>query len=121
MTNDPNPNPPEPLKPMNMWEAIEAMKIVAPHASALATIDESISLMRALIAEVSKESPIQVLRLAALLHHKPVETMAEELKGQPGASLVMILAEGLGVNPLPELVNGAYILGLSDVRWPDGR
>lgn len=106
---------------MNMWEAIEAMKIIAPHAAALAIIDESISLMRALIAEVTKESPIQVLRLAALLHHKDVEVLAEELKGQPGARLVMLLAEGLGLNPLPELVNGAYILGLSDVRWPDDR
>jgi len=97
------------------------MKIVAPHAAALVAVDASVSLMRALIHEVSKESTIQVLRLAALLHHRAVEDLALELKTEPGAKLVMLLAQGLATNPLPELVNGAYILGLCEVRWPDGR
>jgi hypothetical protein len=55
------------------------------------------------------------------MHHKPVEAVAAELDGRPGTELVRLLAAGLAQNPLPDLVNGAFALGLTTVRWPDGR
>jgi hypothetical protein len=111
-----NPGP----GPMNIREAVEAMKIVAPYAPQFTGARDVVALMRPIMAGIQKDAPLQALRLVALMEHKSVERIAEELADKSGADLIEKILGGFGRNDLALLVDAAYFLGLSEVRWNYG-
>lgn len=107
---------------MNIREAIETMKVLAPYAGHLQgqlTLGDAI---RNLLSDASEINPVDVLRLIALLYHKDIEAVADEFADKSGGDLVAALAHAFVVNPLPDLVNAGYRLQLIGVEWEsDGR
>lgn len=105
------------LAPMNIREAVEVMKIIGPHADEFAESTKPITIMRRMIDAVKSETPIQVMRLLALMEHKSIEDLSEEMQDSSGADLVERLIAGFMVNDLTNLVNAAFYLGIATKRW----
>lgn len=107
-------------QPMHISDAIEVMKIVAPHAQFLMDHgDTGPSLMIALIDIFEKTTPTNSFRLISLMHHKPVDEVTKDMINFGGEGLVAALSSGFAANPLPDLINGAAVLGLCEQRWVD--
>lgn len=112
------------LAPMNIREAVEAMKILGPYAAHLQgnlqgnlTLGDAIG---SLLADAGELNPVDILRLLALLHHKSLDEIAGEFSSKSGGDLVAELASAFIVNPLPDLVNAGYRLQLIGVEWDHG-
>jgi len=96
-------------EPMNINEAIEAMKIIAPCASEILQVESGLEIMKLLINHYAGDEAVQLGQLAALMFHEDLETMSETLKDATGAEFTSVLAAGLAVNPVYQLVEGAYL------------
>jgi len=94
---------------MNINEAIEAMKIIAPCASEILQVESGLEIMKLLINHYAGDEAVQLGQLAALMFHEDLETMSETLKDATGAEFTSVLAAGLAVNPVYQLVEGAYL------------
>lgn len=105
-------------KPMNIREAIEAMKILALYTTE-APRDSSLHFIGGLVAAMHRGVPVDAFRLIALMQHRPVEDVAASLKEGGPAALVTALAEGFNVNALPDLVEASFGLGIGKDRWSD--
>lgn len=112
------------IQPMNINEAIEMMKIIGPHAvdiSRAALNKNGAEAIRVLLEKTREESPINFLRMMALMTHEDIEKCAETLPKLSQQRLFFKIAELLNINPLADLVNGAYVLGLTERGWEDGK
>lgn len=105
------------LAPMSIREAVEVMKIIGPHANEFAQDTKPITIMRNMISAIKSDTPIQVMRLLALMEHKSIEDLAEEMQESTGADLVERLIAAFLVNDLTNLVNAAFYLGIATKRW----
>ena len=109
-------------QPMNISDAIEVMQILAPHAQFLMDhADTGPSLMIALINMLERTTPTDSFKLISLMHHRTVEDVTKDIINFGGEGLVAALSSGFAANPMPDLINGAAILGLCDQRWVDAR
>jgi len=107
-------------KPMNIKDAIDVMFIIAPHAQYLIDHgDTGPSLMLALIDILEKTTPTDSFKLISLMHNKPIEEVTKDILNFGGEGLVTALGSGFSANPLPDLINGAAVLGLCEQRWID--
>lgn len=103
------------LAPMNIYEAVEVMKLLAYYVPA---IEESnaISLLDiiGIITSKAKEwgTGISLFRMLALMYHKDIEELMEEFKGQSGAQVAAMLTIGFQVNDIHLLMNSAKALGI---------
>ena len=105
------------IAPMNMREAVEVMKIIGPHAQQFTETTEPLKIMHSMIDEIKADTPIQVMRLLALMEHKSVEDLAEEMQESTGVDLLERLSAGFRRNDLVNLVNAAFYLGIASERW----
>jgi len=112
---------PDEIAPMNIREAVEAMKILGPHAEQFAATDKPLKIVRAMLAGLVADSPVQPLRLVALLEHKSVEQLADEMQEATGADLIERMMGGLNRNDLVSLIDAAFYMGLATKRWDFGR
>lgn len=116
----PEPEKPE-IGPMTIREAIEAMKIVAPHVGGLYLEDGGLAILETLWSRLGKDAPANVVRLLALLEHTTVEAILDEYQAsRSGVNFVVRMGEGFVRNPLDLLVNAAYQFGLTEKGWRHG-
>jgi len=107
--------------PMNIHEAIEAMKIVRLFADDL--IDgKPVDLMGAIQIIVDKgaednQLAIELLRLVALMFHKDVTVVSHEMERKTGMDFVVVLALGFTSNPVTELINFGWVIGINEKAW----
>jgi len=109
------------VKPMTMREAIEAAKIIAPYAPELAGTKVLGEAIHVLLSSASKQNAVDILRLVALGYHESLEVVGDSLRKKSGADLVALLGDIFIRNSLVDLINLSAYLGLSDMRWNDGR
>lgn len=108
------------IAPMNMHEAVEVMKIIGPHAHLYTDTDKPIKVLKKMLIAIRDDNPIQALRLVALMEHKPVEQIAEELKEADVDEFIMYLVDGLARNRMVNLLDAAFYLGIASSRWTYG-
>jgi len=104
---------------MNIYEAIEVMKIVAPCASKMMKAESGIELINILLNTYSGEDAVQLGRLAALMFHEDLGIMTERLKDANGQDFASVLAAGLVANPIHQLLEGAYIFQFVEMESDD--
>lgn len=107
------------LQPMNINEAIEAMKIIAPYASKLVEAENAIQLIRTLIDSFPLDERPQLLRLVALMHHEHLDTVVELLKDKSGMDFTLLLSAGINANNIFEMIENIYFLGLAELEPVD--
>jgi len=107
------------LQPMNINEAIEAMKIIAPYASKLVEAENAIQLIRTLIDSFPLDERSQLLRLIALMHHEHLDTVVELLKDKSGMDFTLLLSAGINANNIFEMIENIYFLGLAKTEPVD--
>lgn len=103
------------LAPMNIYEAIEAIKIIAYYTPAIEEAKaESLLDIITIITNKADEwgTGISLFRLVALMYHKDVMDLFAELKDQSGEQFTALLQVGLQVNDVHLLLSSATILGL---------
>lgn len=107
--------------PMSIHEAVEVMKILAPHRDEIMKAFKGSALqgISALLAETRKAEPGALLRIIALMEHIDVEEAAQLYGNWEGGDIAALLAELLVANPIPDLLDGAFILGLIKEGWTD--
>ena len=105
------------ILPMNMHEAVEVMKIIGTHAHLYTDTDKPIKVLKKMLTAIQADNPIQALRLIALMEHKTVEQIAEELKDSTAEEFIMYIADGLARNRLVNLIDAAFYLGIASSRW----
>ena len=105
---------------MNIHEALEAMKIIAPYALNLVDAENALQLIRVLIDSFPLDERPQLLRLVSLMHHESLETMAELFSEKDGMDFTMLLTEGIHVNDVFEMIDNIYFLGLAEVEPDNG-
>lgn len=108
---------------MTIREGIEALKIIAPFAQAMADQKRGTGAVLALIRGLeARESQVEVLRLVALMYHKNLDDVAAYLRRKDKTELTRLLMEGFATNDIAFMVVATGILGLAEpVRWTDGR
>lgn len=111
------------IKPMNIREAVEVMKILGPYAGEFTVFDDNIKIMKSMVKSIHEDAPINAGRLVALMEHRSVEEVAHDYENvQATASdLIVDIAKGFSRNGLRALIDAAFILGLAQSRWDDGR
>lgn len=85
------------------------MKIIAPCASKLLRAENGIELIQILLTTYSGEDAIQLGRIVSLMFHDHLNVVTERLKGASGQDFANVLAAGLVVNPIHQLIEGAYV------------
>jgi len=108
------------IAPMNIREAVETMMILGPHAHLYTDTDKPVKVLKKMLNAIQDESPIQALRMIALMEHKPVEQIADELKEATAEEFIMHIADGLARNRLVNLIDAAFYLGIASSRWTYG-
>lgn len=111
---------PDEISPMNIREAIEVMKIIGPPAERFTGTEEPVKVLRGMFQGMVEDSPVQPLRLVALMEHKAVEDLADEMQEATGADLIERMMAGFARNDLISLVNAAFYLGIATKRWEFG-
>jgi len=101
---------------MNLAEAIEAAKIITPYVPVLRQKPGGVEFFSAFLHTLGEDDPSQVIRLLALMEHRDIEEVVRDYHGQP-EEFLMALTVGLTANPIAELVEMAWFLGLSKERW----
>gem|GEM_PF-5807993 len=111
------------LKPMNIYQAVEVMKILTPHQEPIAEAfkQSAVKGILALLEETRDGEPGALLRLIALMQDIHVEKAAELYGDWSGREIMALLADMFVTNPLPDLYDGAYVLGLISEGWKNAR
>jgi hypothetical protein len=107
--------------PMNIREVIEVMKILGPFSHEFTDTEKPLKIMRKILGVIQRESPVSALRLIALMEHKKVEAVADEMKFDDGIDLIERLTRGFAMNDLPLMIDAGFYIGISTTRWSDGR
>jgi hypothetical protein len=107
-----------PITPMSLIEAIEVMFILVPYIEDMVKHEELIDITKSLLDQIRDNESIDLMRLLAHMLH----TDAEKLISYKvtGAEAAIALSANIQINSIVELVNTAYILGISPIGWPDG-
>ena len=100
---------------MNIYEAIEAMKIIGRYQKEIESSKTIIVVVRQLLRTAElKNDTLSILRLLALMEHKNVEELIKELvDANNGMEYASRLGNGLVINPIAELLNNALMLDMA--------
>lgn len=104
-------------KPMTFREAVEAVNIIKPHIATLRSVGTGMQLAQRMLHGLSDDHPSQPFRLLSLMYHMTMEDLAAALEPEGGAGVVLVLLQGMLVNPIPDLVNFGKIMGLTEEAW----
>lgn len=107
----------EPPTPMTFREAVEAAKIVIPHVPALAKHKTGLPLVKDLLVRLREDDPSQPFRLLSLMFHGTPEDVAHAADAIGPSGVPEGLVNGMKSNPLPDLIEAARLLGLTEERW----
>ena len=112
----------EELAPMNIYRAVELIKIIKPYKDVLNNSSkfDGLKMVTNLIHVMAEDNPTLVTRMMALLYGKELGDIVEELKDKSGLEVAAILTKGFVVNPIPDLIESGFALGLLDQGWIDG-
>jgi len=105
-------------KPMNIREAVEAMKILAPRMPGMPKTN-ALSFVRGLLRSMAAEEPVDALRLLSLMRHETVEATALSMKEAGTGGFLAALFDGLKLNRVADLIEAAAVLGLAPKGWDD--
>ena len=105
------------LEPMNLREAIEAMKIISRYIDVIRVEPNPRRLVARLLKKINEVRPTDSLALVALMHHCSIEDAAERLRVLGGRGLVKALVEGFVANAIPDLANAAAVVGIAEKGW----
>jgi len=104
-------------EPMNLREAIEAMKIISRYTDDLRVETSPRRMVATLLRRANDVRPTDTFALVALMHHRTIEDVAENLRVLGGRGLVKALVEGFVANGIPDLANAAAVLGIAERGW----
>ena len=105
---------------VSLVSALEMIKVLEPYAEKLAAAPRTgVGILRALIQATTARRPTDIMHLLALVYKKDIAEIADELKDMSGEEYTGVLASAFANNPLPDLINAGYLLGLTNVRWDD--
>ncbi len=107
------------LKHLNIREAIEVMKILAPIAQDITNADNAAGMMRIIFEHFEKTEPTQTLQLASLFFHEPIETLAEVLKDRSSEEFFYMMVEAFAENSLADLIETIFALGFTQKKVSD--
>ena len=107
------------IKPLNIREAIEVMKILAPIAQDISEADNAARMMGIIFDYFEETDPTQTLRLASLLFHESLETLVELLDGKPSEEFFFMMVEAFAENSLADLVESIFALGFAKEKVSD--
>lgn len=107
------------LKPMAIHEAIEVMKILRPHAAILATASSGLDMIRRLLLAFKLDNTEENIgRIVALTHRQSFDdVVARYLNDASTQTVFSDLVFAFQANPIPDLIDGAYVLGLGKIPW----
>ena len=105
--------------PMHIHEAIEVMKILSPHRDEIMKgfKESALQGINALLAETRKAEQSALLSIIALMDHIDIDEAAKLYGDWDGSDIAALLAEMFVVNPIPDLLDGAFVLGLVEEGW----
>lgn len=111
------------LEPMKIRAAIETMKILRHYTSSIKEETDPMSFMRLLIVAIQERQPSDSIRLVSLMYGiSPAEVMKKvEGAENPASAFYRILVEGFIANPIPDLINAGYLIGIMEEGWNDAR
>ncbi len=109
--------------PMKIRAAIEAMKILRHYVDDIREEKDPLSLMRLLVGAIQKRQPSDSIRLASLMYGISPDEVMKKVEGaeNQASAFYKILVEGFIANPIPDLVNAGYVIGLMEEGWNDAR
>jgi hypothetical protein len=106
--------------PMNINEAIEVMKIIAPYAGDMAEGESGKEVLDALISGFERDGTEEnALRLLALMQHETLDEVVDQLQGASGAEYLSKLVNVFNINNVRDLIGAAGVLGLTQQRDSD--
>lgn len=108
------------IQPLNIIEAIEVMKILAPIAQDIAEADNAAKMMVIIYEYFEKTDPTQTLQLASLFFHESLETLVEVLGDKSSEEFFYMMVEAFAANSLADLVESIFVLGFAEKRVSDG-
>lgn len=108
------------LAPMTLREAIECAKILVPYMADLRQAESGLDLVELVLTRVGGDEPTQVLRMLALMEHRSLQEVVLDYQPQGAEAMLRALSEGMRVNPVPDLMEAAYLMRLTDERWSGG-
>lgn len=103
--------------PMSLREAVEAVKIVIPHAPSLSRHTKGLPLIKDLLSRLVEDDPAQPFRLLSLMFHGDMAEVARACEVIGPSGVPEALLNGMAANPLPDLIEAAWMLGLTEERW----
>jgi len=103
--------------PMSVREAIEAAKIITPHLAVLRQAEGGFDLTHRLLDLLYGDHPAQPFRFLSLAHHMTMDDLAAALEPEGGRGVALALTQALVANPLPDLMNFAFLVGVSSEGW----
>lgn len=108
-------------EPMNIYEAIEVIKILEPHVNDLIEVEDGIEIIGVLSSGFERDKTQENIgRLIALMTHRSYdEVTAEYRKTRSVENAFYDLVRCFSANPIPDLINAGYVIGLLDKGWPD--
>lgn len=107
------------IEPLNIREAIEVMKILAPVAQDVMEAEKAVTMVRIIFEHFEETDPTQTLRLASLFYHEPVDTLAETLVDVSGEDFFGMMIDAFVENSLADLVETVFALGFAKKRVSD--
>ena len=108
------------IQPLNIIEAIEVMKILAPIAQDIAEADNAARMMGIIYEHFEKTDPVQTLRLACLFFHESLDTLVEVLKDKSSEEFFYMMTEAFAANSLADLIESIFVLGFAEKKVSDG-
>lgn len=100
--------------PMNINEAIEVMKIIAPYVDDMVEAKDGKGVLRALMNGFEKDDVQEnALRLLALMQHKTLNEVVDDLQDASGAEYLSELVTVFNVNNIQDLIGATRVLGLT--------
>jgi hypothetical protein len=108
-------------EPMQMGPAIETMKILRHYSVSIRQETDPMTLVLILVREIQERQPSDLVRLASLMHRISPDEVMEKVKGadDQASTFYRILVEGFIANPLPDLINTGYMIGIIEQGWSD--
>jgi hypothetical protein len=110
------------MKPMSIGTAIEVMKILRPHVDELVEAKDGPDLIVVLSKGFARDNTAENIgRLIALMEGKTFDEISERFKKHPtGGQAYEDLVRGFSLNPIPDLIDAGFVLGILDRGWSKG-
>jgi len=104
---------------MAINEAIEVMKILRPHAEVMATASSGLDMIRRLLVAFKLDKTEENIgRIVALAHRQSFDDVVTRYSNDASAQTVFPdLVFAFQANPIPDLVDAAYVLGIGKAPW----